>query len=112
MSDIVDGASNTYLCGELAMNPDNYETGLDWDDWWSVLTGWAAVAFCYESFPPAPDTPGVSGDLYFGSAHPGIFNMALCDGSVHAASYTMSIGVQKSLASRNGGEPIIAGSVF
>ena len=63
--------------------------------------------------PPAPDWS--AGELdplnwdppthsAFGSSHPGLFNAALCDGSVTAISYNVDLKVFKLASSRNDGQ--------
>jgi len=110
--DIVDGLSKTLLIGEKCMNvgligkeqPDDdsgYVDGWDWDN-----MRWGYI-------PPAPDWS--AGELdprnwdppthsAFGSSHPGLFNAALCDGSVTAISYNVDLKVFKLASSRNDGQ--------
>ena len=111
LAEIRDGTSNTYLIGEKYLDPDHYidsteptdnnspYAGQDWDyHRWSI-TG------------PTPDTPGNSGNdvLYsFGSAHPGTFNIAFCDGSVHSISYSIDPTIHAYLCGRKDGKVIDA----
>jgi prepilin-type N-terminal cleavage/methylation domain-containing protein/prepilin-type processing-associated H-X9-DG protein len=101
---ITDGLSKTYCVGEAYQNPDTYETwavnndwpvynGLQDDDARSV--GYHAQTYtAQEAHPPTQDTPGVISDnlrFAFGSAHPGAFHMAFCDGSVQSISYDIDL---------------------
>lgn len=96
---VTDGTSNTYFIGEKYLNPNDYEQGgvnaigddqpaLGGDDY--DLFSWGYYdpnRSAPNDILPVPDTPGL--DLYFsyGSAHPGVFNVANCDGSVQAVAY-------------------------
>jgi prepilin-type N-terminal cleavage/methylation domain-containing protein/prepilin-type processing-associated H-X9-DG protein len=104
-----DGMSNTFLAGEKYLNPDNYSTA----DLFCNDQGWT-VGFDYDSlahtgshdgavYSPLQDTRGIGASL-FGSAHPTVFNMAFCDGSVRALSYLIDGSTFRALGSRNGGE--------
>jgi len=60
-------------------------------------------------FPAAGANFGSPGDpawpnYRWGSAHPGVMNMALCDGSVRTMSYTIDLQVLSFLSSRNDGQ--------
>ncbi len=130
LRDISDGASNTYLVGEKYLNPDGYENSSDYgtDDTWDEGFDWDNVRFVrfgfsnpddstYIYFHPLQDTPGYGGAdpaspmlNTFGSAHPGSLNMAMCDGSVQAISYTIDVMVHFRLACRNDGVPLDAKS--
>ncbi len=102
--DITDGASSTYLIGEKYLDPDYYlngggatdndpfTTGMDWDN-----SRWADSG-------PLQDQPGLQNDFAFGSAHPGVFNMATCDGAGHPVAYTINATVHARLCSRNDGQ--------
>jgi prepilin-type processing-associated H-X9-DG protein len=128
LSQITDGASNTYLVGEKSLQPSQYEdlevdptgagtptgyygdnqgayTGFEWDN--------ERVAWNPEVSPtdtstwqPRQDTPEVDGpNVYaFGSAHAGAMNMAMCDGSVQAISYDIDPTTHRYLAIRNDGQ--------
>ncbi len=122
---IEDGTSNTYLIGEKHINPHEYAggtststdslsfntnqaayCGYEWDNYkvaWSFLTD---VESNQEDFQPRSDTPGLKETKLWGSAHPGGFNMAYCDGSVHNISYDVDPFVHSYSASRNDGRAI------
>jgi prepilin-type processing-associated H-X9-DG protein len=114
---ITDGASKTYLCGERNVRADNYyrnqphrdETGkvsdslVDGSDSW----GWAWGA-CRDTLRagqsvPLPDYPNLVAGTVFGSAHPGVFHMAFCDGNVEGVSYDIDLLVHQNNANRRDG---------
>jgi hypothetical protein len=84
---VTDGTSNTYLLGEKYMNVTDYETGLDGGDNETWCTGFNNDNFRNGFFPPEPDQLNTANTMRFGSAHPSIFVMAYCDGSVDAINY-------------------------
>ncbi|MBN1396176.1 MAG: DUF1559 domain-containing protein [Pirellulales bacterium] len=111
MNEISDGVSHTYLIGEKYLDPLSYDTGteagdnnppyggFDWDyDRWTYL-------------PPMQDTPGVSDNTCFGSAHAAGFHMAFCDGSVQMINYSIAADVHAYLGDRQDGM-IIDGNAF
>jgi prepilin-type processing-associated H-X9-DG protein len=114
-ADITDGMSKTYLCGEKYMDPECYSTGTDPGDYECPYVGdcntivrWAGEQ-PEQGFDRVPqqDQRGVQYPYAFGSAHPGGFNMAFCDGSVHTIRYDIHYLVHQHLASRSkdaGGE--------
>ncbi len=90
---VPDGTSNTYMVGEKYMSIDNYENGLDAGDNEPAFSGnnndtlrtTSKVRSLNRPLALGPDHSGSSndvGELIFGSAHPGGFNMAFCDASV------------------------------
>jgi prepilin-type N-terminal cleavage/methylation domain-containing protein/prepilin-type processing-associated H-X9-DG protein len=93
MTDITDGASNTYLAGEKYGCPDWYETGEDPTDDQGWDSGWDGDTVRWTNHDgtsvPSQDRPGCNLGTSFGSAHPGSFNMALCDGSVRTIDYSI-----------------------
>lgn len=107
---IRDGSSNTYLIGEKYLNAANYTnsaegtdnnptySGMDWD--WQR---WSSNGL-------RQDRRGVSDTNSFGSAHPVTANMAFCDGSVRAISYTIDPNTHKNLCSRADGLSVDASS--
>lgn len=109
---IVDGLSKTLLIGEKCLNvgllgeaqPDDDSGFVDGWDWDNMRWGY---------FQPSPDWNAGAGDprngdptlhSSFGSSHAGLFNAALCDGSVSAITYDVDIEVLKHACSRNDGE--------
>ena len=89
MRQITDGLSNTYLVGEKYLNPDTYETAADGGDNGTAYDG-ANTDLLRSShlvLAPLQDRPRVSASSSWGSAHPGAFNIALCDASVQSISY-------------------------
>jgi len=114
---ITDGLSNTYLVGEKYLDPDLYTTGTDLGDNENAFTGlnWDQTrtgsnsppgSTSYNYAPPARDTPGLVNFWSFGSAHAGIFVMALCDGSVRNINFSISPEVHRRLCNRADGLPI------
>ncbi|MGO9108331.1 MAG: DUF1559 domain-containing protein [Thermoguttaceae bacterium] len=104
---ITDGLSKTYLLGERYLCPDCYETYdcCDNDQGWDMGYDWDTSRATED--PPMRDSPGVSGCMnIFGSAHPGVFNMAMCDGSVLKISYEIDAKIHKQLGNRSDGGPI------
>jgi prepilin-type N-terminal cleavage/methylation domain-containing protein/prepilin-type processing-associated H-X9-DG protein len=114
MSDISDGASNTYLVGEKYMNPDWYLNGWDLGDNESAIIGdnedicrWTIDNVAYA---PRQDTPGMGYRFLFGSAHATGFHMAFCDGSVQYINYSIELSVHVLLGNRKDGKMIKAGA--
>ena len=106
---IVDGTSKTVLIGEKclsltflgqsqASDDAGFTDGWDWDN-----MRWGYI-------PPSPDWTGDAGAAFsvlhssFGSSHPGLFNAALCDGSVTSITYNVDLKIFKLACSRNDGE--------
>jgi prepilin-type N-terminal cleavage/methylation domain-containing protein/prepilin-type processing-associated H-X9-DG protein len=120
MAMIADGTSNTYLLGEKSVDPDQYLTGADGGDDWTMFTGhqddivrsvgWPDSTYPtgYRPLPPIPDTPGVNDYAGFGSAHSNGLNMTMCDGSVHSIGYMIDPEVHRRLGNRQDGLPIDA----
>ena len=116
MTEITDGTSNTFLCGEKTIDPDYYSTGQDGGDDQGWALGWDYDVNRYTYYPtnapsfgpPTPlcDTPGYVNFLVFGSAHVNGFAMAMCDGSVHTMNYSIDPETYRRLGDRADGLPI------
>lgn len=122
MSEILDGASNTYAVGEKSVPPDAYPAtnGIEacWGDNVSMFSGhdWTIARYTYYdpttptlSYAPRRDQGGYIGvvtEAAFGSAHSSGFNMAFCDGSVRTINYTIDLFIHSCLGNRNDGQTI------
>jgi prepilin-type N-terminal cleavage/methylation domain-containing protein/prepilin-type processing-associated H-X9-DG protein len=98
LAEISDGTSNTLLVGEKYVNPDYYrgsrsalESEQDLGDNQYAFTGDERDMIRAASGDNGPylDRKGVSFTFSFGSAHPGSFNVVMCDGSVRNVNYNI-----------------------
>jgi len=116
---ITDGTSKTYLIGEKWISYRNYETGEDPGDNETWCTGFnndnhrktgriSGTSIVEER--PISDGENVTGlaDLYgrFGSAHPGGWQVAMCDGSTHWISFDNDWQLHRDLGNREDGNAI------
>jgi prepilin-type N-terminal cleavage/methylation domain-containing protein/prepilin-type processing-associated H-X9-DG protein len=111
MGQIVDGTSNTALIGEKLLDPDRYIDGLAINDDNSLYTGYDYDTSAYTGYDhrinqPQADQPGLTLSYYFGSAHPGGFQMAFCDGSIQTIAYDIDGLTYKKMGSRDEGTDI------
>jgi prepilin-type N-terminal cleavage/methylation domain-containing protein len=103
-TDVIDGMSHTFLCGEKYLNPDFYFNGNDVADSGPMFQGydWDIVRVANATYLPYRDRRGfITFTWNFGSAHPASFNMACCDGSVHALGYDIDKDAWSRLGGRN-----------
>jgi prepilin-type N-terminal cleavage/methylation domain-containing protein/prepilin-type processing-associated H-X9-DG protein len=103
IKDVTDGLSMTYLAGEKYLNSDNYFNGLDASDDAPMLSGAGSDLHADSVDVPMNDRPGESFRFRWGSAHPGIVNMAFADGSVHPLSIEIDLQTHRRLGNRHDG---------
>jgi len=100
---ITDGTTHTLMVGEKYMNVDDYGTGDDPGDNFNIYVGNDGDQHraADPDLLPSQDRPGLGLWWSFGSAHPAVFNAALCDGSVRALNYSIDPVTWARLGSRN-----------
>jgi prepilin-type N-terminal cleavage/methylation domain-containing protein/prepilin-type processing-associated H-X9-DG protein len=116
---ITGGTTHKYMAGEKFLYSDKYLTGdTDGDNHW-LWTGWdddlyrtAGIYYMTNPkpgetvpspIPPQRDMPSTAADPttkqyaadMWGSAHPAVFNMLFCDGSVHSIAYEIDLLVHR-----------------
>lgn len=121
---ITDGLSNTLMVGERWQSVGWYykPEGLEWD--WhrgGWVTGYRAATDSQTSllgnFNPLQDVLAttsatkISFIKSFGSAHPGGFNVVLCDGSVRSVNYNVALPVFINFADRDDGNAFSPGDL-
>jgi prepilin-type N-terminal cleavage/methylation domain-containing protein/prepilin-type processing-associated H-X9-DG protein len=111
VADISDGLSNTYFVGDKSLTPDHYFDGWSPADTETMYTGPNSDQYRITNigYPVVQDQEGYDSWRAFGSAHASTFNMAFCDGSVQAISYTIDPETHRCLGNRKDGK-IIDGS--
>ena len=118
---ITDGTSKTILVGEKYLHTELYDApppvnacadnnspyqGYDWDviRWANSKTG------LKKDYAPRSDNYGDATaeacTVRFGSAHSSVFQVVMCDGSVNAVSYDISLLTLELMARRNDGQAI------
>src|SRR5262249_11312392 len=133
VTDVKDGTSNTLLLGEKFVSVDHYSTALEWGDnqSWAYGNSWGHTR-CANQQPrqdtlpttatqgtPSPSAGTAGGACgpwglgppsggggyydYWGSAHPGGFNVALADGSVRTLTYNIPLPILRLLSDRADG---------
>jgi prepilin-type N-terminal cleavage/methylation domain-containing protein len=103
-TDIPDGKNATYLLGEKYLNPDHWLDGQEGTDNNPLYGGFDWDWERWASDGPIQDQKGLSDWVSFGSAHFGVLNMVMCDGSGHAINYSINPTVHSRLCSRNDGK--------
>ena len=103
---VLDGTSKTYLAGEKRISADNYTNGQNQNDNESMYAGANGDISCWSGlgYPPNADLPGDGSWGMYGGAHPDVFHMVFCDGSVHAISYEIDPYLHQYLGDRRDGQ--------
>jgi prepilin-type N-terminal cleavage/methylation domain-containing protein/prepilin-type processing-associated H-X9-DG protein len=101
---ITDGLSKTYCVGEKYLSPDHYKDGKGAGDRRTMLEGSNDDITRWGSQKPREDAVGKQNPVIWGSAHPGVFNMVFCDGSVHKVRYDIDSKLHKALSNRKDGQ--------
>ncbi|MBN1853779.1 MAG: DUF1559 domain-containing protein [Pirellulales bacterium] len=106
MADIPDGTTKTYMLGEKYLDPQWYEEPIAssicyGDDEGVLISDERDPVRWTEDELPMQDRVGLTGTWNFGSAHPGSFFMAMCDGSVQAINYEIAEEVHYVAGGRN-----------
>jgi hypothetical protein len=112
VAQISDGTSKTALVGEKALDPEHYDTGKLAADDQGLYTGHDrdnTGVTGKEGKPWRPIKDGMAKteslmDFRFGSAHPGVCHMVLCDGSVQSYTYEVDPEVFFLLGGRDDGD--------
>jgi prepilin-type N-terminal cleavage/methylation domain-containing protein len=103
---ILDGASNTYMYGERFLDPDYYLSGQNGGDDQCMYMGYdrdinRITHPTDQVYFPRRDRKGGDYTLAFGSAHDNVFNMVMCDGSVHSIPFEIDPKLHDALSGRN-----------
>ena len=110
MANITDGTSNTYMFGEKYLIPDDYFNGEDGSDNECSMVGYDNDGYRCGPSGTVPavlqDTPGLSDQMRFGSAHPNGVKFVFCDGSVHNISFYIDSVTHSRLCNRQDGQPV------
>ncbi|TWU06196.1 DUF1559 family PulG-like putative transporter [Stieleria varia] len=106
MRDILDGTSDTLLVAEKRLNVTFVGTPQD-DDNEGYTAGWNTDTMRSTLKQPLPDIKGLGdGDDRFGSSHPGLFIIALADGSCRTVDYSIDSEVFRQLGDIDDGSVI------
>jgi prepilin-type N-terminal cleavage/methylation domain-containing protein len=101
---ISDGLSHTYLIAEKYVYEKEYGDGTDPGDNESLYTGFNNDT-CRSTFvAPENDRNFVDIRNTFGSAHATVWQVVMCDGSVHAVRYDIDFDTHRQLGNRADGK--------
>ena len=103
---IRDGLSNTYMVGEKYLNPLSYTDGSDYTDTEPIYTGNNDDTLRSSRLAPLQDQEGIGFIDRFGSAHPGVWHVALCDGSVRGISFSIDEELHRRLGNADDGQTV------
>jgi prepilin-type N-terminal cleavage/methylation domain-containing protein len=108
---ITDGLSKTYLIGEKHIPVDHYLSGEDPGDNESLYVGFNNDTCRSTVAPPEHDTGVVMRHNLFGGPHATVWQVALCDGSVHAVTWEIDEEVHRHMGNRADDEVAAVGEV-
>jgi prepilin-type processing-associated H-X9-DG protein len=107
--DISDGTTNTILVGEKFLRVNNYDKGEKAGDDQCLYAGHNSDTLRASDPEPVQDyldpLNSEIGDRWYGSAHTGGCNVAMCDGSVHVVNYNIDREVFRGMGNRMDGKP-------
>ena len=105
IANLRDGASQTYLVAEKSLAQNAYATANSNGDHHGVFAGQVvdSLRSSHVDYPPVPDPLDTDYFRRFGSAHPGGWNAALCDGSVRKLSFDLDPVIHSRLGDRRDG---------
>lgn len=115
LKQITDGTSKTYMVGEKYLMPEAYffvpGTRPIIRNLADDQSAWAGddLDMCRnadDTAMPTQDQPGLELWYNFGSAHPGVFQMSMCDASVRTMSFDITPVLHERLGNRRDGEAI------
>jgi prepilin-type N-terminal cleavage/methylation domain-containing protein len=114
IADVIDGTSNTLLLAEKRLNLSKLG-GVQHDDDIGYTSGWDQDTIRSTDLTPAPDYRGgfgsaATGQLRFGSSHPGGINAVMTDGSVRFIKYTVDPRTFKLLGNKADGMILSGGN--
>jgi prepilin-type N-terminal cleavage/methylation domain-containing protein len=109
LKDILDGTAFTFMIGENSRHDNQYVSRFRSWVRGCANNGNDEMCGCRNYVDgintPIPAASTLFNNIPMGSLHPGGTNFAMSDASVRFVSQNINLGVYKSTASRNGGEP-------
>lgn len=100
---ISDGLTKTLLLGEKYINALNYTNGLDFSENSNLYTGYENDNHRSTADRPQRDKDGLTLGEVFGSSHPNVFGMSMCDGSIRFTSFNVTPSVWTTMGGRQDG---------
>ncbi|MCP4194158.1 MAG: DUF1559 domain-containing protein [Planctomycetaceae bacterium] len=97
---ILDGLSKTYLLGEKVMDASQYQSGKDWGDNETLYAGFNNDNCRSTEKVPVRDRHNRDFKNRFGSAHPQVWQVVFCDGSVQAKDFGIDAEVHRRFGNR------------
>ncbi|MDG2385438.1 MAG: DUF1559 domain-containing protein [Pirellulaceae bacterium] len=98
--DLLDGMSKTYLIAEKYVDSNQYLSGKDWGDNETLYAGFNNDNCRSTAAIPVRDAHGQDCKNRFGSAHPYVWQVVLCDGSVQAKDFEVDAEVHRRFGNR------------